>query len=61
LTLHDNPDTLTWIVFHFNFPAQDRFSLSGKWKGQPVQIFMKSVSMDSMLIQKEKILWVNDD
>ena len=61
LTLHDNPDTLSWIVFQYDFPAQDRFSLSGKWKGQPVQIFMKSVSMDSMIIQKEKILWVNDD
>jgi len=61
LTLHDNPDTLTWIVFQYDFPAQDRFSLSGKWKGQSVQIFMKSIPIDSMRIHKEKILWVNDE
>jgi len=61
ITLHDNPDTLTWHVFHFVNPGPGQYSLTGKWKGQSVQVFMNSVSIDSFAIKKEKSLWVNDD
>jgi hypothetical protein len=60
ITLHDNPDTLTWHVFHYAYSMQGQYSLTGKWKGQPVQIFMKSVSIDSLKINREIIKWVND-
>jgi hypothetical protein len=60
ITLHDNPDTLTWHVFHYAYPASDQYSLSGYWKGQPVNIFMKSFPIGSLRMNKEKIALVND-
>jgi hypothetical protein len=60
ITLHDNPDTLTWHVFHFAYSIQGQYSLTGEWKGQPVQIFMKSVPIDSLRINNERYNWVND-
>lgn len=61
ITLHDNPDTLSWHVFHYTYPANDKYMLSGIWKGQPVQIFMKALSIDSLYpLTREKITWVQN-
>jgi hypothetical protein len=56
ITLHDNPDTSTWHLFHYSYPAPGKYSLTGKWKGQPVQVFMNAVNIDSaFLLRREKI------
>ena len=60
ITLHDNPDTSTWHRFHYRYPTKDEFELTGRWKGQPVQVLLKATSVDSMELRKEKIKWVND-
>jgi hypothetical protein len=60
VTLHDNPDSSTWQVLHYEYPAKDQIILTGKWKGNDVRILMKEVSLDSMALQKEKIRWVLD-
>ena len=58
ITLHDNPDTTTWHIFNYQFPAPGKYALSGKWKGFPVQILMTSVNIDSAFyLTKEKINW----
>lgn len=59
-TLHDNPDKTTWHQFHFEYPAHDQLHLTGKWKGRDVSIWMKSLSMDSMFLNKEKITLIQE-
>jgi hypothetical protein len=59
-TLHDNPDTLKWHVFHYSNPAKDQLLLTGQWKDRPVSILMRSVPIDSIRINKEKAKWVLD-
>jgi hypothetical protein len=61
ITLHDNPDTLTWHVFKYRYPAPGKYQLSGKWKGQPVTVILNAVSIDSLfLLPREKTTWVHD-
>jgi hypothetical protein len=60
ITFHDNPDTLTWHVFQYTYPASDQYSLTGHWKGRPVNIFMKSFPIGNLRLNKEKITLVND-
>jgi hypothetical protein len=59
-TLHDNPDTTTWHVFHYAYPSKDSLLLTGKWKNRDVTIMMKSTPIDSMPLNKEKIRWLRD-
>jgi hypothetical protein len=60
ITFHNNTDTLTWHIFHYDYSMLGQYFLTGEWKGQPVQIFMKSLPIDSVTINKEIIKWVND-
>jgi len=59
-TLHDNPDTATWHVFHYAYPSKDSLLLMGKWKNRDVTIRMKSTPIDSMPLNKEKIKLYRD-
>ena len=59
-TLHDNPNKSTWHLFHYEYPARDQLLLTGKWKGQDVVIRMKSVPLDSMYLNKEKIRLIQE-
>jgi hypothetical protein len=59
-TLHDNPDTSTWHVFHYSYPGKSILQLSGTWKGSEVKISMKEVPTDSMNLNKERIQFVRD-
>jgi hypothetical protein len=53
--LHDNPDTASWHVFHYEYHGKDKLMLTGKWKGNDVRILMKEIPIDSMQLIKEKI------
>ena len=59
-TLHDNPDKSTWHLFHYEYPVRDQLLLTGKWKGQDVVIRMKSLPLDSMYLNKEKIRLIQE-
>jgi len=59
-TLHDNPDTSTWKIFHYAYSGKDQLQLTGKWKGKDVTIEMKSVPVDSMFLNKEKTVLMQD-
>ena len=41
-TLHDNPDTTKWLLFHYSYPSKDILRLTGKWKGEESTITMKA-------------------
>ena len=61
ITLHDNPDTLSWHVFKYGYPVPGKYQLSGKWKGQPVTVILNAVSIDSLfLLPAEKTTWVHN-
>ena len=61
ITLHDNPDTLNWHSFKYQYPVPGKYQLSGKWKGQPVTVILSAVSIDSLfLLPREKTTWVHD-
>jgi len=61
ITLHDNPDTLSWHVFKYGYPVPGKYQLSGKWKGQPVTVLLNAVSIDSLfLLPAEKTTWVHN-
>jgi hypothetical protein len=60
LTLYDNPDTTTWKILHYIYPAKGQLQLTGKWKGQDIQVSLKEFSVDSMSLNKEKITLMMD-
>lgn len=60
ITLHDNPDKKTWKLFHYTYPAKDKFQLIGKWKGKDIYVLMKSTPIDSIPLNKEKIKLIQD-
>ena len=59
-TLHDNPDSSTWKIFHYTYHGKDQLQLTGKWKGKDVSILMQSTPVDSMPLNKEKIILMQD-
>lgn len=59
-TLHDGKDTLHWPVFHYTYPTGDQLQLSGKWKGRDIKVSLRSIPIDSMVVNKEKAKWVLD-
>src|SRR5450432_273138 len=61
ITLHDNPDTNTWHIFHYNNPGPGLYELTGTWKKFPIHVEMKALNIDSMFyLTREKITWVQD-
>jgi hypothetical protein len=59
-TLRDEADTSAKFVFHYVYPNKDQLNLTGKWKGNDVDILMKSLPIDSMALKKEKIVLMQD-
>jgi hypothetical protein len=59
-TLHDNTDSLKWDKLLFSHPQKNKFEFSGKWKGVDVHIMMEEVPIDSMKLNKERIVFVQD-
>ena len=59
-TLHDNPDSAKWDRFHYSYPQKNKFELTGKWKGVDVHLMMEEISIDSMKLVKEKIVFLQD-
>jgi hypothetical protein len=58
--LHDNPDTSKWDELHYSYPLTNQLKLSGKWKGMDVQIMMEETPIDSMTLNKEKLVFLQD-
>ena len=59
-TLHDNVDTSKWDKLVYSHPQKNKMEFSGKWKGIHVHIMMDEVSIDSMKLTKEKIVFMRD-
>jgi hypothetical protein len=59
-TLHDNPDSTKWDKLYYDFPQKNRLVLTGKWKGIDVQMLMDEVPIDSMVLSKDKIKFLQD-
>lgn len=57
-TLKDASDSLH--VFTYTNPAKAQLLLTGKWKGQGVQILMKDVPIDSMWLNRDRIRLIRD-
>jgi hypothetical protein len=60
-TFHNNPDSVTWNIFHYSYPEKETLLLSGKWKNKEVSILMKEKPLDSMVLNKERIMLVRED
>jgi hypothetical protein len=59
-TLHDNTDTLKWDKLVYSHPQKNKMEFSGKWKNIDVHIMMDEVSIDSMKLIKEKIVFMQE-
>jgi hypothetical protein len=59
-TLHDNPDTASWQVFHYSYPEKNMLQLTGKWKENDVNIILKEIPIDSMALPKEKLIFFRE-
>ncbi|MGE5108278.1 MAG: hypothetical protein ACM3H8_12080 [Sphingobacteriales bacterium] len=59
-TLHNNADTSKWDAFHYSYPQKNILQLSGIWKSNKVNILMKEVPIDSMNLNKERIIFLQD-
>ena len=59
-TLHNDADTSTWHIFHYSNPQKNVLQLSGTWKGSDVNILMNEVSIDSMNLNKERLIFLQD-
>jgi hypothetical protein len=58
--IHNNGDSLKWDELHYTYPLNHKLKLTGKWKGNDVQIMMEEISIDSMTLNKEKLIFLQD-
>ena len=58
--IHDNPDSSKWTVFHYRYPVKNKLELVGKWKGRDVQIMLNETPVDSMMLNKEKLIFLQE-
>ena len=59
-TLHNDADTSTWKIFHYSNPQKNVLQLSGTWKGSDVNILMNEMSIDSITLNKERLIFLQD-
>jgi len=59
-TLLDDADKSVKHIFHYAHPQQDQLMLTGEWKGNNVSILMKSIPIDSMPLNKEKMVLIQE-
>ena len=60
ITLTDSPDTNHKFIFHYTEMPKGQLALRGDIKGKPVKMILTRVNTDSLLLNKEKIKWVQD-
>jgi hypothetical protein len=60
MVLKDDGDSLQWPVFHYDYPAEGRLLLVGKWKGRNVNISLQYHPVDNMRLNKDRIKWIRD-
>jgi hypothetical protein len=58
--IHDNTDSLKWDAFHYLYPEKKKLELTGKWKRIDVRIVMTETPIDSLLLKKERITFLQD-
>jgi hypothetical protein len=58
--LHDNPDSLKWDELHYSYPVKNKLQLIGKWKGIDVKIMMEETPIDSMVVNKERLTFLQE-
>jgi hypothetical protein len=58
--LHDNPDSLKWDELHYSYPVKNKLQLIGKWKGIDVKIMMEETPIDSMVLNKERLTFLQE-
>jgi len=58
--IHDNPDSSKWDEFHYSYLVGNQMKFTGKWKGTDVQIIMKEMPIDSMILNKERLAFLLD-
>lgn len=56
--LHDNDDSTKWDIMHYSYPEKNMLRFTGSWKGTDVNILMKEVPIDSMQLNKEKMVFL---
>jgi hypothetical protein len=59
-TFHANPDSTNRHLFHYSYPAKDQLQLSGEWKGKAIRVTMKLLPADSIPLNREKIILVQN-
>jgi len=57
----NGPDSAKWNVFNYSYPAKNRMELTGKWKGQNINVLMEQSPVGSIPLNREKIILLNDD
>ena len=60
-TFHNGPDSAKWNVFNYSYPEKDRLELTGEWKGQNINVLMEQLAADSIPLNREKIILLNND
>jgi hypothetical protein len=59
-TFHANPDSTNRHLFHYSYPGKDQLQLSGEWKGKAVRVTMKLLPTDSIPLNREKIILIQN-
>lgn len=59
-TLHDDTDSSKWDKLLLSSPQKNKFEFSGKWKGNNVHIMMEEMPIDSMTLNKERVVFEQD-
>ena len=60
LTLN-NDDKAKMKVFHYTNPAKDMMHLAGKWNGKDISVSLKLSPLDSIPLNKEKIMFFEEE
>jgi len=60
-TFRNGADSTKWNVFNYSYPAKNRLELTGKWKGQNIDVLMEQVPADSIPLNRENLIFMNDD
>ena len=57
----DSPDSIRWNVFNYSYPAKNHLELTGKWKGKDIDVLMEQLPADSIPLNREKLIFINND
>ncbi|MFI5152940.1 MAG: hypothetical protein ACHQET_06365 [Chitinophagales bacterium] len=60
ISLHNNPDSTKWSIFHYQYSEKGTLHLSGEWKKKEVSILMKEIPIDSMALNNDKVSLIHE-